>query len=62
MVTLDYIRAASAKADTVVARAFRKDLGLAPLWFRAPVGCVVSEDTAAEIEECFKNFGSPMDW
>lgn len=62
MVTLDYIREQSARFDTALARAFRRALGLAPVWFRAPVGCVASLDTAAEIEECFRNYGSPMDW
>lgn len=61
MVTIEYIRAASARYDTSMARAFRKALGLAPVWSRPPIGCLVSLGTASDIEECFRNFGSPMD-
>lgn len=61
MVTVEYIRKAAESCDTAMARAFRKALGLPVLRAEAPVGRIVSEEAADEIEWCFRNFGSPMD-
>lgn len=61
MVTIELIASLSARIDSVMARAFRKALGLAPVWFEPPEGCIVSAGTYDDIAECFRNFGSPMD-
>lgn len=62
MVTIEYIRKAAESCDTDMARAFRKALGLPVLWADAPIERIVSAERADEIDWCFRNFGSPMDW
>ena len=66
MVTHEYILSAALRCDTTMSRAFLRALGVDIAMHPVRhMGGVISVETACEfdeLEECFKNYGSPMDW
>lgn len=54
-------RVVRCNATTSMANAFRRFFGLPQSWERLKAPAVVSLECYTEVEECFRNHGSPMD-
>ena len=61
MVTRDYITKSALRCDTVMSRAFLRALGI-PVSYKYRGESIFPTERIDDIEWCFENHGSPMDW
>lgn len=61
MVTVEYMIRAALRCDTAMSRAMLRACGVPVPCARPRAGAVVSSEAYAEMAECFRNCGSPMD-